>query len=315
MASKHFSKPCPICDKKGAYYERTLNSTDLIRCSECDFVYSSLNDEEIKEINSQYNDNTIARTEEHKTFIDTKWFERIVIKITKILGPGKVLDVGCGNGLLLKHFINHKWSAYGIDLSQWSKRSAQRYDYTLYTCELENADLPENYFDAVTSTSTLEHIPRPLQHIKEIIRILKPGGVAYFAGIPNYRSLSIRLNISNFGSNVPPRHANYFTPKSMCRLFFSSDIAENIKKLIINTYGIPELHRIYHSVQKVMRRTTKDQIREPSDSVSIDKPPKAHKPLESLSRRAAAAMLLTMYYYLGRPFHLGSKLEVMAIKR
>ncbi len=301
MSCESSLKPCPVCSTDRVCRERTLNDFELLRCNSCGLVYANLSDQRIKEFNSGYDEELTAMYEEQQSFIDTMWFRRIVKKLTNMVGRGKVLDVGCGNGVLLKHFLDAGWSAYGVDLSPWASKFAQEYGYELYPCELEQSELPDDFFDAVTSTSTLEHIPRPYEHVREIMRVLRPGGIAYFAGIPNYGSLSVRLNLSNFRNNMPPYHVNYFTRRCMRDLFSRPDIAACIRKLSVTSYGIPELHRILNLV-----RRSSDETPGESDMEQTAK---------SLPRRASAAVMVTTYYRLGRPFHLGDKLEVVAVKR
>lgn len=301
MSYESSLKPCPICNIDQVYHERTLNDFELLRCSSCGLVYANLSDQRIKEFNSGYDEELTAMYAEQQSFIDAIWFRRIVKKLTNMVGRGRVLDVGCGNGVLLKYFLDAGWSAYGVDLSPWASKFAQEYGYELYSCELEQSELPDDFFAIVTSTSTLEHIPRPYEHVREIMRVLRPGGIAYFAGIPNYGSLSVRLNVSSFRHNMPPYHVNYFTRRCMRDLFSRSDIAAYIKRLSVTSYGIPELHRVLNFVKRSSGETTNTSDTEQT--------------VKSLPRRASAAVMVTMYYNLGRPFYLGDKLEVMALKR
>ncbi|MGB2600322.1 MAG: class I SAM-dependent methyltransferase [Candidatus Omnitrophota bacterium] len=307
MNSKVFLKPCPACKEKRADTERVLNDTELLRCVRCGFVYANLEDERIKEVNFNYDEEAIAKYKERQTFIDSLWFKSIVKRLSNMAGKGKVLDVGCGNGTLLKYFVDQKWEAYGIDASPWAKEFAQKYGYTLYSGELEKSGLPENHFDVITSTSTLEHIVQPYQHVKEIMRALKPGGIAYFSGIPNYGSLAIKLNMSSFYHNTPPGHANYFTHKSIRWLFSNTDIAESVKKLSITSYGIPESHRLYFIIREFTRKRTGKPAPEEKDV--------SGKAAETASQKILAAVLIAIYYNLGRLFYLGDRLEVIAIKR
>jgi ubiquinone/menaquinone biosynthesis C-methylase UbiE len=307
MNRKSSLKPCPICDANQIRYERTLDHTDLLKCSSCGLVYANLSDERIMEFNSGYDEELAAMYEEQQTLVDALWFRRIVRKLTRMVGRGKVLDVGCGNGILLSHFLDEKWSACGVDLSPWAKKFAEQHGYELYSCELEQCELPDGCIDAITVTSTLEHIPRPYQHIREIMRVLKPGGVAYFAGIPNYGSLSVRLNVSSFRYNTPPYHVNYFTRRCMNNLFSRPGISDSVGKLSIKSYGIPELHRMHNFIRRASRKIV-------SGSAS-DEPPNTKQDSGSLSKRVLAAVSVAAYYNLGRLLHLGDKLEVIAVKR
>jgi 2-polyprenyl-3-methyl-5-hydroxy-6-metoxy-1,4-benzoquinol methylase len=307
-----FLKQCPICSGSSVCHERVLNNVELVRCQVCDFVYANVTDEYIKMQNSDFDECATVSYEENQTLVDKLWFKRIVKKITDHIGCGSVLDVGCGNGVLLKNFLDKGWKASGIDLSLWAEKSAQRYGYKLYLCELERANLPDNCFDVVVSTSTLEHIPQPFQHIKEILRVVKPDGLAYFSGIPNYGSLSVRLKVSGFRNNKPPKHVNYFTYRSMCNLFSRPEIADKINSVSIATYGIPELHKLYGLLRNAIRRTPRRLKHTGTDAYdkpqqhSTSKPPLLVKSIE---------MLVALNYYSGQIFHLGDKLEAMVIKR
>jgi SAM-dependent methyltransferase len=131
LKRSHFLKPCPICGIRRATYERILNKITILKCRACDFVYANLKDEEIIEANSTFAEGAIARYREQQTIIDNVWFKIIVKRLTKMVGSGKALDVGCGNGVLLKHFVDQKWAAFGVDVSPWAKQFAEIYGYTL----------------------------------------------------------------------------------------------------------------------------------------------------------------------------------------
>lgn len=92
--------------------------------------------------------------------------------------PGhKLLDIGCGRGEFLRGFINCGVQGFGVDRS----RAAQKYcpQADLRTADLETSPLPfdDNTFDVVYSKSVIEHFYYPEKLVKEIYRVLKPGGL------------------------------------------------------------------------------------------------------------------------------------------
>lgn len=96
----------------------------------------------------------------------------------------KILDVGCGGGLLSNELAKQGYRVTGIDLSPESLRVAKKYDATR-NVHYEVADayhLPfaDGCFDAVTSMDFLEHVERPEDVIKECSRVLKPNGLFFF---------------------------------------------------------------------------------------------------------------------------------------
>lgn len=303
------NKPCPLCHSKDAIHERVLNGLELLRCRHCTFVFVNLSEEQIGEANSQFDDEDVASYQEETLHtIDQKWFERIVDRISKHCGTGRVLDIGCGRGALLRAFMSRGWKACGVDPSPWALPYSESYGFKLYQGFLETSPLPENSFDVISSTSTFEHVPDPLSHIKAVLLALKSGGIAYFCGMPNYGKLSIRLNISTFHHNTPPRHVNYFTYRSLKYLFSIPSVANNFRSVHIGTYGIPDIHPLYNFLSRYvsqLRRKSKVLGTSPTGS-----------PSESTSKKkkGLAELAVHAYYNLGAPLHLGDKLEVIAFK-
>ena len=94
------------------------------------------------------------------------------------LRPGVTfLDVGCGRGEFLRGFIQCGVAGYGVDQS----RAAEQYcpNATLKISDIENDGIPyeDSFFDVVYSKSVIEHFYYPERMVKEIFRVLKPGGM------------------------------------------------------------------------------------------------------------------------------------------
>ena len=300
-ASAKATKPCPLCGSQ-AHYERTLNGVDLVKCHTCTFVYAGVDDKIIEEANFHFDENLVERYRGLQTWVDRHWFSRIARRITRKVGVGKVLDVGCGNGLLLREFIKLGWQAYGIDPSPWAKQCAEGYE--VYRSTLHGAALPDDHFDAVMNTAVLEHVAQPRGYVEEIIRILKPGGCAYF-NVPNYGSLAIRLGASSFRSNIPPAHASFFTHKTLRELF--APYADALAEVSVRSYGISQSYGVYVRLHRWFGRLA-------GRSKPAGDAPKAAG--SGTSWKGVLAWLLgTVYYYAGRPLKLGDKLEVIVVKK
>lgn len=295
------TKPCPLCGSQGVY-ERTLNAVDLVRCRHCAFVYAGVDDRVIEEANFHFDESLVERYRGLQTWVDRHWFSGIARRIARRVGVGKVLDIGCGNGLLLREFVKLGWQAYGIDPSPWARQCAEGYE--VYQSTLHGAALPDNHFDAVTNTAVLEHVAQPRGYVEEIIRILKPGGCAYF-NVPNYGSLAIRLGVSSFRSNIPPAHANFFTHRTLRKLF--APYADSLAEVCVRSYGISQSYGLYVRLHRWFGRFAGKPKRAPNS-------PKAAG--SGGSWKAVLAWLLgTVYYDAGRPLKLGDKLEVIIVKK
>lgn len=102
----------------------------------------------------------------------------------------KVLDVGCGGGILSEALAKAGGQVTGIDLSEPSIEAAQRHaksqglsiDYRVVSAE-EIAREQAGTFDVVTCMEMLEHVPEPEKVVAACALALKPGGHAFFSSI------------------------------------------------------------------------------------------------------------------------------------
>ena len=130
---------------------------------------------------------------------------------------GRVIDVGCGPGWLLREFDARGWEAMGTELSSAAASFArEELKLDVESRELSALKLPDGHFDAVTLWHVLEHIPEPAALLREIGRILKPGGVL-LVGVPNWGGAGGRLSRSKGFQLDVPRHVNHFTARRLKR--------------------------------------------------------------------------------------------------
>jgi 2-polyprenyl-6-hydroxyphenyl methylase/3-demethylubiquinone-9 3-methyltransferase len=106
------------------------------------------------------------------------------------LAGKKVLDVGCGGGILSEAIARLGATVTGIDLSEKPLKVAQLHllesglsvDYQFSSAE-DYAVLHANTFDVVTCMELLEHVPDPASTVAACARLVKPGGHVFFSTI------------------------------------------------------------------------------------------------------------------------------------
>lgn len=102
----------------------------------------------------------------------------------------RILDVGCGGGILAEALARAGARVTGIDLSRPALEAARSHagaqglpiDYRCSSAE-QAASEACGEFDAVTCMEMLEHVPQPGEVIAACARTLKPGGRAFFSTI------------------------------------------------------------------------------------------------------------------------------------
>ncbi|MBI2934849.1 MAG: class I SAM-dependent methyltransferase [Chloroflexi bacterium] len=131
---------------------------------------------------------------------------------------GRLLDLGCGTGLFLYGFRRLGWETYGVEVSCHAAEAASRtLGLEVFHGTLEEAAFPEAHFDAVTLIHVLEHLPDPVGSLREVRRVLKPGGLLMMA-LPNVRSVAAFLFRSYWHGLDIPRHLGHFSPATLRQL-------------------------------------------------------------------------------------------------
>ncbi|MBN1847759.1 MAG: class I SAM-dependent methyltransferase [Deltaproteobacteria bacterium] len=93
---------------------------------------------------------------------------------------GRILDVGCGYGFFLREMMRRGWQVEGIEISPIGRAYAvQKWGMEIHSRPLEELGLPENRFDVITLFYVIEHVSDPIGLMKEVHRILKPGGLIF----------------------------------------------------------------------------------------------------------------------------------------
>jgi len=91
----------------------------------------------------------------------------------------RVLDVGCGQGVALQHFVARGCDATGITLNTVDLDACQRQGYQVLAMDQSFLDFPDEHFDLVWCRHCLEHSIFPYFTLHEFHRVLKPGGWLY----------------------------------------------------------------------------------------------------------------------------------------
>lgn len=130
------------------------------------------------------------------------------------LAGKKVLDVGCGGGLLSEAMAREGATVTGIDMSGESLATARLHlleskpitvDYRETTAE-ELAEVAPGSFDVVTCMELLEHVPDPGQLVKACARLVAPGGSVLFSTINRSpRALATAIIGAEYVAGLVPR--------------------------------------------------------------------------------------------------------------
>lgn len=181
------------------------------------------------------------------------WFHRLVldpvfdpwanprnqVALKLLRGGGRLLDVGCWNGYFLERVREAELyrELHGVDMVEEGVAAARAKGLRAEQVDLNRDTLPfpDAYFDAVTLLAVLEHLFDPYAVIREIHRVVRPGG-DFIIDVPNVASFTNRLRILFGGLPVTSAdpgwdggHLHYFSKASLDR-FLASEGFEVVER-------------------------------------------------------------------------------------
>jgi SAM-dependent methyltransferase len=129
---------------------------------------------------------------------------------------GRLLDIGCGTGQILRVARDLGWKAHGTELSEHAVQRL-KFEGFAVACLDDDRELPPGSFDVITLVEVLEHLRDPRAIVRRASTLLRPGGVFYLT-TPNFNSLSRRCLGATWRIIEVPEHLFYFTPVSVRQL-------------------------------------------------------------------------------------------------
>ncbi len=152
--------------------------------------------------------------------------------IDKLVGvKGKrVIDIGCGGGILAESMAVRGADVTGIDLSEKPLKVAQlhlletgqKVDYRLVSAEQIAAEQPAG-FDCVCCMEMLEHVPEPISSIRAASQLVKPGGWVFFSTLNrNPKSFLFAIVGAEYVLNLLPKgtheYKRFITPSELAAM-------------------------------------------------------------------------------------------------
>jgi 2-polyprenyl-3-methyl-5-hydroxy-6-metoxy-1,4-benzoquinol methylase len=189
-----------------------------VKCKNCHLIYMNPM-EKVSKTNEYYfkAKNTHAPTI-RESYLRTAKSQ--VHLIQKYASGTNLLDIGCAQGFFLFNASKSGYTTKGIEISQDAAEYAIReFGLDVEAKPFEELRFTENHFDVVTLWQVLEHVPYPLTVLKEVHRILKPGGLLVVS-TPNIEGIPAKILRKRWW-DIKRLHINQFTTKTL------TDILQN----------------------------------------------------------------------------------------
>jgi 2-polyprenyl-6-hydroxyphenyl methylase / 3-demethylubiquinone-9 3-methyltransferase len=167
------------------------------------------------------------------------------------LGGKRVLDIGCGGGILSESMASLGASVKGIDLSTQalgvadlhSLESGITVDYEEIAAEALAAREPETY-DVVTCMEMLEHVPQPAAIVAACAKLVKPGGWVFYSTLNrNLKSYLFAVIGAEYVTQMLPKGTHDYE-----RFIKPSELAGFVRAADLHTASIKGI--VYHPLTK-----------------------------------------------------------------
>jgi len=169
---------CPVCGSIAVGAARVPGEPALVRCAACRLLFRP--DAPADPPRARLAESE-QRLEEHVAQRRTAHFD----KVLRAAGaPGRLLDVGCGVGALVRLAGERGWQAVGIDVDPAVVAYARARNLDVRVGELAKLALPAGSFDLVTLCNVVDFVADPVAVLAECRRVLVPGG-RIFLRTPN----------------------------------------------------------------------------------------------------------------------------------
>jgi 2-polyprenyl-3-methyl-5-hydroxy-6-metoxy-1,4-benzoquinol methylase len=218
---------CPGCGGAGAREVASEHGLRVAKCRDCGLVYTRTR---LPDPQEHYRSTVESMLTKYGAVLagqaphprDHNYEDQLDL-IERLAPKGELLDVGSHGGFFLRKARDRGWRVRGVEPSPASSRVAREHlGLPVATGTLEDARLPDASCDVVTLIDVLEHIGEPRPLLKEIHRVLRPGG-RVFVKVPNLSYVLLKHTMRRlpraFGEIFDAReHVVHYSPSTLSRM-------------------------------------------------------------------------------------------------
>lgn len=231
---RHLIKACPVCNGPRSYYLFSSSVYRVVRCQDCGLVFLNPqpSDNELRRISSeQYSRG--SNSEAERAAVSNMKRATASLYLSKIsryspTSAGRLLEIGCGDGDLLVTAEAEGWRVTGVEYSSSACERAQsrlKAGVVIHG-ELRHANLRPDEFDLCILSGVIDRVRSPLDFMREVHRVLKPGGTVMIA-TPSIDSWPARLMKQNW-MEFKAEHLTYFDRQTLQTLLAKAGFRELI---------------------------------------------------------------------------------------
>jgi 2-polyprenyl-3-methyl-5-hydroxy-6-metoxy-1,4-benzoquinol methylase len=238
----------------------------LVECRRCRLLYANpqYTPDELTELyRENYYDEALTMTDDvrEQNFVRWRAFYNDVVtdlvrRYPRLDSPhARALDFGCGCGSFMAALKEKsRMQIVGIDFSELAAQYVKRRFELDVMIDPERAlaQTPSAHYQLVTAWQVIEHLRRPRETLRELARVLAPGGVLCI-GVPNLGSWRYRVERGRWFNITNPTHLAFFNRRNLATLLRELGLKRVVRPVI--RAGTPHFGKLGQLAQYVGRFT------------------------------------------------------------
>ncbi len=229
----------------------TGDTFTIVRCRQCDLARTAPAPSEA-ELDGYYPKGYHSTTKRYRGGMDrvlSMVHSSRIRTIERLLGgPGSVLDIGCGPGVLINQMRSRGWRVRGTERSPSAAAQARDvFHLDVSAVDVDTLVAEGTTYDAVVLWHVAEHLRAPHETVRGIAQLLRPGGVLLIA-VPNFGSPEARIGRDGWFHLDVPRHLVHFTAATLTAILKPAGL-----RPVKVTYLVPE-YDVFSFVQTAENR-------------------------------------------------------------
>lgn len=216
--------PCVGCGQVQTRQLLNVRGGRYVTCTACGVVRNDPlpPEEDLEALAEYWSENHYLQEDKLRRKFDPQVQAMAYSRVLRELEPyrcsGRLLEIGCAAGSFLDAAARDDWLPTGIELSKATATYArEQRGLDVRAGTISTVDLGGEQFDAVVMIDVIEHVYDPARLLREVHRVLGPGG-ALLVMTPNVRSLGARVLRSDWEAYAPGDHLWLFDCATLPKL-------------------------------------------------------------------------------------------------
>ncbi|KLE35522.1 class I SAM-dependent methyltransferase [Aurantiacibacter luteus] len=222
---------CNLCGSHSAEHLFTKKGYRLVQCCDCGLAFianppDAAGIAAIYDVAASYHDQLLdPESEDHRRQLRVAHQHlKMLRRFRPQLEGLRLLDIGCSSGIFLSEASAHGVEGEGAELSRRTAEFARtHFGLPIHPGDWREAGYGDASFDIVTLFDVIEHLPDPMQELRDIRRLLKPGGLL-LQSTPDIEGLFPRISQRFAGAldywphPEPPHHLFQFSEATLAAM-------------------------------------------------------------------------------------------------